>query len=113
MSYPKQPGQDAEAHRNLAGRLIAVVRERNALLSDLNDSCEELRDHALTVMDWPADAVLGESGVEAIDAVVSAYHRMSTRLANYPDLADRVAQHKEHQRQRYDELKARKRADTP
>lgn len=36
MSYPKQPGQDGEAHRELASRNLVLLQENASLRSELD-----------------------------------------------------------------------------
>ncbi len=70
-----------------ATKVAEIVGESRRLLADLRATADDLRESALTVKDWPADAVLGEAGVQAIEAVVSAYERLSARLSNYTEEA--------------------------
>ena len=44
MGYPKQPGQDAEAHRRLAERHVELLQERDKLQDSWKANAHELGD---------------------------------------------------------------------
>lgn len=57
MSYPKQPGQDEQAHRELAQRHLVVVQERDALQARLA-AVETEKDEYKRMYDHRGEALL-------------------------------------------------------
>ncbi len=92
-----QPPIEESGHLHLACVAMAerLRAENAALLHDLTESADDL-DGVDCMRDWPANAVLGESGVEGIDCALSARDRIMARLSNYSDVADSYLAAHEH-----------------
>ena len=70
MGWPKQPGQDAEAHLRLAQRHLELVQEKKALERDnaelraaLDNLCRAVRN--ISVTGWSQDTYLDAHGLLA------------------------------------------------
>lgn len=95
MAAVLQTAKERDAARR---DLAEAVATNDALLTELWESHEALRDGCHVIADWPADTVLGEGGVQAIRQLAKGLQSLGCRLANYTDKEIRAAVYRHHVR---------------